>query len=179
MPSKMQVLQEFIEPMESLWRPPYGNDNIDRAKAIYVESLENESIPALKSALEYLKRNYKKRDWPTIADINSALKATGAEKPAPRKGAWERLQEDRYRQLDRYFYDWLKSPLGKRAIAENWDEPARQRIMQHGYQQLIANEQIHVTFPNYWIAEKRKAGAKELEIRAWQKENLSPKEAVK
>lgn len=75
-----QVEMEVLEPMKSLYRVPHGIDDPARALVEYVKVLTRFGQAELSEGWQRIIATHKRRDWPTIWDIQEAIKFT---QPAP------------------------------------------------------------------------------------------------
>jgi hypothetical protein len=69
------VREEFIGKMQAMFRAPFGVDH-EAAIAEYVDVLREYDRVHLDKAWKWIRSNYKKRDWPTLPEINEALANT-------------------------------------------------------------------------------------------------------
>lgn len=76
MASTDEIHAKIVGPMRALFRVPFGIDDPERALVEYTKALKSASGDAMAQAWDRLVATHKRRDWPTISEIISAIDHT-------------------------------------------------------------------------------------------------------
>ena len=79
-----EISETILEPMRAMYRMPRGIEDADKALSEYAKALKRWTIDELESGFNRIKDNYKRRDWPSIWELQQAIREARVEFSPPR-----------------------------------------------------------------------------------------------
>jgi hypothetical protein len=83
MASTAEISAVILEPMRALYRTPHGVESVEDALGEYAKVLKRWTIDELELGWEFAVAKHKRRDWPSIYELQEWMRAAAPSPPRP------------------------------------------------------------------------------------------------